>query len=180
MLRQPNPGLTYINPVSPTPGATSWFYVNRPTIQKGVLTQNPWYSGTTPPVIYNIPTEIPNTDNKPDYDSILAQRFPDAYKLLEDLRRLNKIKEEQRKQQQRPNIPEDTHTTTEEPDFKDKHIFTPDVKDLGLMTTTEPTMINGKYVMKKLTKKKFYHQAQPVRPENEKPDTKEVVYYIDT
>lgn len=179
ILRQPNPGLTYINPVSPTPmnGANSWFYVNRPTIQKGVLTQNPWFSGSTPSAVFNIPTGVPKTDNTPDYDAILAQRFPDAYKLLEELRRLNKKKEEQRKKEQRPNVSEGT---TGEPDSKSDNIFTPDVKDIGHMTTTQPSMINGKYVMTKLTKKKFYQQAQPVRPESEKPETKEVVYFIDT
>ncbi|CAH0625370.1 unnamed protein product [Chrysodeixis includens] len=172
ILRQPAPGLTYINPVSPAPvnGGNQWFFLNRP-VQNGVLTQNPWYLGTTPIPIFNIPTDVPKTDTTPDYDKILAERFPGAFKLLDELKNLNKIKEEEKGLI--------SHVTAGVSDAHDKSIFSLG-KEEQRVTGTGASTHNGRWLLKKLTKKKFFQQAQPVRPENEKPKTKDVVYYVDT
>lgn len=191
-----------------------------PGNSRGMLGHNDWWPGETTqsPQLYLHPDDVfikttPSTINTPD--QIIAKKFPQAEKLLEQLKKLNKIKElqqqrdlEERQKQEKQKGLDKIKEQRKQPDIA--VTVTPIIKEtkkttkqaIQSTTTTKPhnnvtlkinikvsenkttnpnetDVMNGKIIMKKLRKRKFYYQVQPVTPETDSNKSNESVYYID-
>ncbi|XP_075976728.1 uncharacterized protein LOC142976967 [Anticarsia gemmatalis] len=135
-----------------------------------------WAMDSTPkaPLIQNIFND-PSTTT-PDYDKIVAERFPEATDLLEKLKELNRLKEEQ-KQKEIAGGNEFGRPTSKPPIFGGQ--TTPPYDNGNGGQSAEKITPDGKLIMRPITKRHFYFQAVPVRPEGEDNSISETIYYVD-